>query len=69
MNAVITNGDESFARQSTWRRAPGFEVAGRLKLKAPGKCPTWAHPVVFGGRLYVRYGDRVGVYDVRRYRA
>jgi outer membrane protein assembly factor BamB len=42
----------------------GFEVTGRLTLKDPGKNPTWAHPVVFGGRLYLRYGDKLGVYDV-----
>jgi len=41
-----------------------FEVRGRLKIKDPGTRPTWAHPVVFGGRLYVRYGDKLGVYHV-----
>ena len=44
--------------------AKGFEVAGRLKISNPGKNPTWAHPVVIGGRLYVRYGDRLDAYDV-----
>ncbi len=43
-----------------------FKVTGRLKIKEPGKRPTWAHPVVFGGRLYVRYGDKLGVYNVSR---
>ncbi len=42
----------------------GFDVTGRLTLKDPGRRPTWAHPVVSGRRLYVRYGDRLGVYDV-----
>ncbi len=42
----------------------GFEVTGRLKVATPGKRPTWAHPVVCGGKLYIRYGDRLGVYDV-----
>lgn len=41
-----------------------FEVTGRLKIEDPGKRPTWAYPVVHGGRLYLRYGDRLGVYDV-----
>ena len=44
--------------------AEDFEVAGRLTIEDPGARPTWAHPVVFGGRLYIRYGDRLGVYDV-----
>ena len=45
----------------------GFEVSGRLSIigvKEPGERPTWAHPVVTGGRLYIRYGDKLGVYDV-----
>lgn len=42
----------------------GLEVTGRLKIKDPGTRPTWAHPVVHGGRLYLRYGDKLGVYDV-----
>ena len=42
----------------------GFDVTGRLKLREPGARPTWAHPVVFGGRLYVRYGDKLGAYRV-----
>jgi hypothetical protein len=42
----------------------GLEVTGRLKIRDPGERPTWAHPVVHGGRLYVRYGDKLGVYDV-----
>jgi hypothetical protein len=42
----------------------GFEVAGRLKIEDPGPNPTWAHPVVFSGRLYIRYGDKLGVYNV-----
>ena len=44
----------------------GLEVTGSLTLKHTGKNPTWAHPVVCGGRLYVRYGDRLGVYGIRR---
>jgi len=43
----------------------GLAVTGRLKLEKPGKRPTWAHPVVCGGRLYIRYGDKLGVYDMR----
>jgi outer membrane protein assembly factor BamB len=41
-----------------------LEVVGRLEIEEPGRRATWAHPVVFGGRLYIRYGDRLGVYDV-----
>lgn len=44
----------------------GFESAGKLAIEDPGKWPTWAHPVVIGGRLYVRYGDKLGVFEVRK---
>jgi hypothetical protein len=42
----------------------GLELAGRLKIEDPGERPTWAHPVVSGGRLYLRYGDKLGGYRV-----
>ena len=42
----------------------GFERAGMLEIEEPGKRQTWAHPVVFGGRLYLRYGDKLGVYNI-----
>jgi len=45
----------------------GFEVTGRLQIEEPGQRPTWAHPVVFGGRLYIRYGDKLGVYHVAQH--
>jgi len=44
----------------------GLEVTGRLRINDPGERPTWAHPVVHGGRLYLRYGDKLGVYNVSR---
>jgi outer membrane protein assembly factor BamB len=54
------NGNMALARPMD----TGFEVTGRLTIEDPGERPTWAHPVVCGGRLYVRYGDKLSVYDV-----
>ena len=54
------NGNMALAKPTD----TGFELTGKLKIADPGERPTWAHPVVFGGRLYVRYGDKLGVYDV-----
>jgi hypothetical protein len=54
------DGDVALARPEP----TGFEVTGRLTLEDPGDRPTWAFPVVHGGRLYLRYGDKLGVYDV-----
>jgi len=42
----------------------GFRVTGRLRISDPGTRPTWAFPVVHGGRLYLRYGDKLAAYDV-----
>jgi len=42
----------------------GFKLAGNLSIENPGKRQTWAHPVIYGGKLYIRYGDKLGVYDV-----
>jgi hypothetical protein len=42
----------------------GFELKGKMVLEDPGENPTWAHPVVLGKKLYVRYGDKLGVYNV-----
>jgi len=41
----------------------GYEETGRFSVE--GKGPSWAHPVVTGGRLYLRYGDNLYAYEVR----
>jgi outer membrane protein assembly factor BamB len=42
----------------------GYKEVGSFKLpKTDG--PSWAHPVVVGGRLYLREGDTLFCYDVR----
>ncbi|HZN35851.1 MAG TPA: PQQ-binding-like beta-propeller repeat protein, partial [Pirellulaceae bacterium] len=41
-----------------------YRERGRLKLASHGK-PAWAHPVVCGGRLYVRDQESLTAYDVR----
>jgi outer membrane protein assembly factor BamB len=42
-----------------------FELISKFKLPADGEGPSWAHPVVCGGRLYVRHGDCVFAFDVK----
>ncbi len=44
------------------------QVVSQFKLPRGGEGPTWAHPVVCGGRLYIRHDDFLYVYDVRRKR-
>jgi len=42
----------------------GYKEKGRFRL-AQGNLPTWTHPVVVGGRLYLRDQDTIYAYDVR----
>jgi len=45
--------------------APGaYLETGRFKIPDKG-LPAWAHPVVSGGRLYIRNQDTLSAYDVR----
>ena len=43
----------------------GHELVSQFKIPPGGEGPTWAHPVVCGGRLYLRHGDRLYAYNVR----
>ena len=43
---------------------PGaFEVASSFKIDL-GSDQHWAHPVIQNGRLYVRHGEALMVYDI-----
>ncbi len=51
------------------RPAPAaHEIVSRFEIPEGGEGPTWAHPVVCGGRLYIRHSDRLYAYDIRDYR-
>jgi outer membrane protein assembly factor BamB len=41
-----------------------FEIVSRFEIPDGGRGPTWAHPVVCGGRLYIRHGDLLYCYDL-----
>jgi outer membrane protein assembly factor BamB len=41
------------------------EPVSRFAVTPGGDGPTWAHPVVCGGRLYLRHGNVLHAYDVR----
>ncbi len=46
----------------------GYERVGSFKLEghdADDVRPTWAHPVIVNGRLYVRQDDKIFCFDVR----
>jgi len=43
----------------------GYRETGRIKLESQGR-PSWAHPVVTGGRMYIRDQSKLTVYNVRQ---
>jgi outer membrane protein assembly factor BamB len=43
----------------------GYREKGRFRIPQDN-LPTWAHPVVAGGRLYLRDQDTIYAYDVRQ---
>jgi outer membrane protein assembly factor BamB len=43
----------------------GYKEKGRFRIQQ-GSLPTWTHPVVAGGRLYLRDQDTIYAFDVRR---
>jgi outer membrane protein assembly factor BamB len=44
----------------------GHKVISQFRLPAGGEGPVWAHPVVCGGRLYIRHGDFLYAYDIKK---
>jgi outer membrane protein assembly factor BamB len=42
-----------------------FEVISQFSIPKGGRGPTWAHPVVCDGRLYVRHGNFLYCYDIK----
>ncbi len=42
----------------------GMEITGTVTVEGSG--PSWAHPVVTGGRLYLRYADNLYCFDVKK---
>ena len=43
----------------------GYELVNSFDIPEGGKGNSWAHPVVCAGRLYIRHGDFLYVYNVR----
>ena len=43
----------------------GYKELGRFQIPDKG-FPSWAHPVVSGGRLYVRNQDTLAAYDIKQ---
>ena len=69
------NGRDPFDRKRDCRSAagkagagrPGGQGRGKVRRQVPegGKGPAWAHPVVCGGRLYLRHGEFLYAFAIR----
>ncbi len=44
----------------------GYTEVASFKLPGSGARPSWAHPVILDGRLYLREGDTILCYDLRK---
>lgn len=42
-----------------------YEELGSFDVPGSGERPSWAHPVIVGGKLYLREGDLVHCYELR----
>jgi len=43
----------------------GYKESGSFKVPHSGGRPSWSHPVVTGGKLYLREGDWILCYDLK----
>jgi outer membrane protein assembly factor BamB len=43
----------------------GYREHGRFQVSA-GSLPTWSHPIVANGKLFIREQDNIYAYDVRQ---
>ena len=41
----------------------GLKIKGKVRVEGSG--PSWAHPVIIGGRLYLRYDTNLYCFDVK----
>ncbi len=46
-------------------RPDKHELSGYFEIPKGAKGPTWAHPVVCGGRLYIRHGELLYCYSIK----
>jgi outer membrane protein assembly factor BamB len=42
-----------------------FEIISQFNIPTKGKGPTWAHPVICNGRLYIRHSNFLYCYDIK----
>jgi outer membrane protein assembly factor BamB len=64
-DGMLYCGDEKNHNFALVKATPkGFNVTSSFNVPL-GEGPLWAHPVVFDGKLYIRHGEALMVYDVK----
>ena len=43
----------------------GYRLKSTWKPQSRGRGPAWAHPVIHGGKLYLRHADVLACYDIK----
>ena len=57
---------DEFGKMSLIEASPEkCTIVGELTIPRKEKTYTLSHPVIIGGRLYIRHGDSLFVYDVK----
>ncbi len=56
-----TDGTMTLAKASPEK----FEEVGSFEVPGSGSRPSWSHPVITGGKLYLREGNKLLSYDLR----
>jgi hypothetical protein len=44
----------------------GYKEVAAFKIPGSGEQPSWSHPVILDGRLYLREQDTIFCYDVKQ---
>jgi len=58
---VSDSGEVALVRPNPKR----LEIVSQFQLPKEGQGAVWAHPVICGGRLYIRHGEFLYAYDIR----
>ena len=43
----------------------GYRQKGRFSIPSTAKGPSWPHPVICDGKLYLRHNDELLCYDIK----
>lgn len=68
---VIAGGDRLYIRfdngiMALAEASPAeYKEVGSFKIPGSGERPSWSHPVILDGKLYIREQDKILCYDIR----